>query len=268
MKRLHLFEFEDMPWFPAWLRDYGTDFLRAIADRADYYEQLIPVLLDAFDRSRRSAFVDIAAGGGGGWEKILQRMIPLRPDMNVTLTDIFPNREAFAKLASRFPAHVTFCAYPVDALNVPSHLRGVRTQFMSFHHFRPRAAQRLLADAVVQRSPILVVEAQERNAFNLLKFLVLSPLCVWLLTPGIRPFRWKRIFFTYFIPLIPAYLLWDGLVSVCRTYTLNEMLDLAYGADLDRSYIWEVGKAKGGLMPVSYLLGYPVERPVSPSSGG
>ncbi|MFC7524358.1 hypothetical protein ACFQRK_10410 [Parapedobacter sp. GCM10030251] len=259
MRRLHLFEFEDFSWFPNWLRDYGTDFLRAISNRADYYEHLIPLMREVLERSNEATFIDLASGGGGGWEKILRRLIPLRPDVRVVLTDLFPNNAAFAKLESQFPAHVTHCAYPVNVLDVPSCLHGVRTQFMSFHHFNPLDAQRIVSHAVAQRASILVVEAQERNVFTLLKFILLSPLSVWWLTPRIRPFKWRRLLFTYLIPIIPAYLLWDGLVSVCRTYTPEEMLDFAHRADADRLYIWEVGRITGKLLPVIYLLGYPIE---------
>ncbi len=258
MRRLHLFEFEDFSWFPNWLRDYGTDFLRAISDRADYYEHIIPVMKEVLERSNESTFVDIASGGGGGWEKILRRLIFVKPDVKVVLTDLFPNNTAFAKLESQFPEHVTYCTYPVDALEVPPYLRGVRTQFMSFHHFEARDAQRIVSQAVAQRVPILIVEAQERNVFNLIKFVLLSPLSMWLVTPGIRPFKWRRILFTYLLPILPAYVLWDGLVSVCRTYTLDELLDFAHKADTEQSYIWEVGRSKGRLMPISYLLGYPI----------
>lgn len=120
---------------------------------------------------------------------------------------------------------------------------------------------------MAQCSPVLIVEAQERNVFNLLKFIALSPLSVWLVTPGIRPFKWRRILFTYLLPIVPAYLLWDGLVSVCRTYTLDELLDFAYRADPDQAYIWEVGKTESRLMPVCYLLGYPVENHSDSPSG-
>jgi hypothetical protein len=36
-------------------------------------------------------------------------------------------------------------------------------------------------------------------------------------TPWIRPFRWSRLLWTYVVPIIPAVLLFDGIVSCLRT---------------------------------------------------
>ncbi|SHM52145.1 hypothetical protein SAMN04488057_1026 [Cyclobacterium lianum] len=38
MGRIHLFEFEDLEWFPAFLRDYGTDFLQFLSNKTKMYK--------------------------------------------------------------------------------------------------------------------------------------------------------------------------------------------------------------------------------------
>jgi hypothetical protein len=45
------------------------------------------------------------------------------------------------------------------------------------------------------------------------------PLAVLVLTPAIRPFRWSRLFWTYLVPVIPASILFDSVVSLFRIYT-------------------------------------------------
>jgi hypothetical protein len=44
MKRFHALEWEDLPWFPASWRDYGTDYLKFIATKFDIYRPIIPIL--------------------------------------------------------------------------------------------------------------------------------------------------------------------------------------------------------------------------------
>ena len=73
--------------------------------------------------------------------------------------------------------------------------------------------------------------------------------------PFIRPFKWSNIFFTYCIPLIPLFTMWDGLVSVLRSYTKAEMEQMTRDLEF---YSWEIGKIKvRGNFGVTYLLGYP-----------
>ena len=42
MKRIHLFEFEDQTWFPSFLRNYVTDFLQFLSNKAKVYESVVP----------------------------------------------------------------------------------------------------------------------------------------------------------------------------------------------------------------------------------
>jgi len=44
MGRIHLFEFEDQQWFPSFLRDYGTDFLRFLSTKTAMYKPIIPII--------------------------------------------------------------------------------------------------------------------------------------------------------------------------------------------------------------------------------
>ena len=84
-----------------------------------------------------------------------------------------------------------------------------------------------------------------------------SPITVLLLTPLARPFSMIRLLFTYIIPLIPFFVLWDGVVSVLRTYSISEMEQMTVSLNNQDSYEWEMGKVIKGPGQVLYLLGYP-----------
>ena len=88
--------------------------------------------------------------------------------------------------------------------------------------------------------------------------MLLTPLIVWLVTPFIKPFRWERLLWTYLLPVVPFVVVFDGVVSCLRTYTVAELT--AFTAELSGSgYEWVVGeaRAKGLRAPVTYLIGYP-----------
>jgi len=106
------------------------------------------------------------------------------------------------------------------------------------HHFRPRDARAILADAVHHDTGIAVFEITERSLLSLLGMLFL-PLFVLLATPFIRPFRWNRLIVTYLIPLVPLAVWFDATVSCLRSYTPNELR--AMTQDLGGGYAWEIG---------------------------
>ncbi|WP_299437755.1 hypothetical protein [uncultured Aquimarina sp.] len=81
------------------------------------------------------------------------------------------------------------------------------------------------------------------------------PISVLLVTPFIRPFKIKRIIFTYLIPIVPLFVLWDGVVSSLRTYSVKEMNGLVENLNGTENYDWEIDKVKSGPGVVLYLLG-------------
>lgn len=66
---------------------------------------------------------------------------------------------------------------------------------------------------------------------------------------------------TYLFPMIPALIFWDGLISVLRTYTGNEMLKMANEADPGQLYQWKAEVLDCGQIKMPYLAGWPLKSP-------
>lgn len=256
MKRLHLFEFEDLNWFPQFLRNYVTDFLQSVSNRFDIYQPIVPILQKGLEKAKPQQIIDIASGGGGGWLSLSKHLFAENNDLKIILTDYFPNISAFQQTIKSGGGNFEFIDESVDACNVPKNLKGLRTQFLSFHHFPPEKAKLILQNAVENHSPIAIFEAQERSLICFIAMLI-APLNVLFLTIFIRPFSVARIIFTYLIPIVPLIVLWDGIVSALRTYSIDEMKDLVEQAKNSDNFEWEINRVENRGLPILYLLGYP-----------
>jgi hypothetical protein len=253
MARIHLFEFEDQKWFPVFLRNYITDFLQFLSNTTAMYKPVTPLIEELLKSNNTNTIVDLASGGGGGLIWLNQDLKKTIPDLKIILTDYYPNIPAFEytkKQADNFEYNIN----RVDARNVPSELKGLRTQFLSFHHFKPKDAKKILQNAIDSKAPIAIFEAQERSVASLLA-MIFSPFTVLLTAPFIRPFKIGRIVFTYIIPLVPLFVLWDGVISSLRTYSVDEMQDLVKDLQKTETYHWQINHVKSGAGVVLYLIG-------------
>lgn len=254
MARIHLFEFEDQKWFPTFLRNYGTDFLQFLSNKTKMYKPVVPVLEEALKKCQTHQIIDLGSGGGGGLVWLNEVLKERMPDLKIYLTDYYPNIPAF-KYTQEQSDNFSYANESVDARDVPRVLKGLRTQFLSLHHFRPDDARQILQNAVDSNSGIAIFEAQERSLPSLLAMLF-SPITVLLTTPFIRPFKFGRILFTY-IPIVPLFVLWDGLVSSLRTYSVKEMEGLINQVAHKDRFDWEVKRVKSGPGVILYLVGTP-----------
>lgn len=258
MRRRQLIELEDQAWLPAAIRDAATDYLRFMLNLGNNYGPAAPLLARALRQSGARRIVDLCAGGGGPWQRLRAELAAQGETPDVVLTDKYPNAPAAALLAASGAGVVAYHPESVDALNLPRSLDGLRTMFSAFHHFPPDAAQALLHDAQRSNAPIAIFEATQRSLVSLL-LIAASPLFVFLAMPFVRPFRWRNLFFTYVIPVLPLMVLWDGMVSCLRCYTPEELRRMTEALPACPDYIWEAGEAwaKGAPLPVTYLLGLP-----------
>lgn len=257
VRRFHLFELEDQSWFPSSIRNLMTDYLHHVTERFGLFDGAAPVLGRLLGESGSTEILDLGSGGGGPWRSLAPRLAAGIPELRVTLSDLYPNRSAL-EAAAASDERIRVAPGPVDAMAAPAEFDAVRTQFLSLHHFRPEGVVRILRNALERGVPIALFEAQKRDVPHLIQF-ALSPVAVLLLTPTIRPVRALRLLFTYLIPVVPICVFWDGVVSVLRTYTLPEMLELASRADPDGRYRWEVGENGGRGPTMTWMAGAPKE---------
>ncbi len=162
--RLHLFELEDQRWFPAVLRDLATDWLQHFAESAlGMHRLVVPTLRDALLESDSRQIIDLCSGGSGPLFPLQEALRAGGLSVRATLTDKFPNLEAFERARLQSDNMIAFVTESVDARAVPSELKGFRTIFNSFHHFRPEDARTILRDAVGANQPIGIFEIPERS---------------------------------------------------------------------------------------------------------
>lgn len=254
MRRIHLFEFGDLTWFPKNFRNYQTDYLQFAANAFDVYKCIIPIIKKGIENSDNNTIVDIASGGGGGLIKIAEHLKRSIPSLKIILSDYYPNIDAFKITKSKQPDIFEYIENPVNAMDVPQYLKGFRTQFLSLHHFRPKDAKAILQNALDSNQAIGIFEGQQRDFKNIVGMLF-SPIAVLLMTPFIKPFKVDRLIFTYLIPVLPLCTLWDGVISVLRTYKVTELKQMIFELRNNEQFDWEVDVAKGKSTDILYLLG-------------
>ena len=256
MKRIGLSEIHEQPWFPKFLRDDVTDVLQFTLNFGRVYEPAASCLCKALKAAGTDRLVDLCSGAGGPWS-LLYRLVENEDTgkLEVCLTDKYPNIVSFERLHEASGGRIGYCAEPVDAAKIPAQLGGFRTLFTSFHHFSPDEAAAIIQNAVDTRQGIAIFEAPRRRTLSIL-MVFLMPLSALLLGPFIRPFRLSRIIWTYFLPVIPFVLWFDGILSCLRAYSLAELSELIRNLK-PNDYKWEIGERMGLLAPMTYMLGYP-----------
>src|SRR5262249_25285944 len=157
------------------------------------YGPAVPKLKEVLERLKCRSLIDLCSGGTGPILKIQQQLESKENySVQITLTDKFPNIEAFQQANTASRNSIKYIETSVDATDVPAHLRGFRTLFTSFHHFEADTARKILLDAVHKKEGIGVFEFTERS-FPAFISIFLSPIFVLLTTFFIKPFGWKRL---------------------------------------------------------------------------
>ncbi|MGJ5815837.1 hypothetical protein [Paludibaculum fermentans] len=235
-----------------------TEALQAVWEMTNAYQPIAPLLREALAAAGATHVLDLCSGAGGPWIQLSRHMRDSHCfPVTVCLTDKHPNLDAFARASLNSDARINFHPKPVNAARVPAGLTGFRTIFSSAHHLSADELRNVLANALAGRTGIAIFEASQCELRTLLSVLCV-PLLGLLATPRIRPFRWSRLFWTYLIPIVPFTLLFDGWMSCLRSYSREDFEDLIEPHS-GAAYRWRLGIERSGLVPITYLIGYPVK---------
>lgn len=256
-KRIHFVELEDLPTCPKIIRNLATDYLCFVASFLKLYRPLNQEMIQLLKKYNQEV-LDLCSGGGGPWPSLYYELHDKLPSLKVTLSDLYPNIQAYSYIHSR-NKNITYIENSVSAMaSCPT--KGVRTLFLSSHHFQPNQLQQIFISAVNDQFPIVLVETQKRDLYHFVLF-TFNPLLCFILNPFIRPLqvsRWiVRLLFTYFIPAVPFIVLWDGLVSVLRTHSEEELINLATQADPNQDFDWRYIEKRNLLTKTTCFIGAP-----------
>lgn len=257
MKRIHLFEFEDQSWCPSFIREATTDFLLAYYTLKKVYGPAFEKINDVLEKTKADKIIDCCSGSGGPTKSLREFLDKMgKSSVTITLTDKYPNHDLFEKIEATYPKKIIAHKNSLDIAQIPSSLKGMRTLFSSFHHFKPEKALDILQNAVNNQTPIGIFECTERHPRELIKVL-LSPVVMLFVMPFTRNLNWKKFCFTYLLPVIPFIHMWEYFVSNLRTYSVKELQDLIAKVDAP-NYQWDIGQLWSAQAKcyITYLIGY------------
>ena len=266
MKRVHVLEFEDLSWFPAWLRALMTNLLSVLLRMMGVTDVLAALVARVLKDENIDQVVDLGSGSGGAMPEIIERLRedPGLAQASLTMTDLYPNPDAIDAFNQPDTPHVRYLAEPVNAQDLASAPAGLKTMVNSVHHMRPATARAILESAQESRQALLIYELGDNKIPFALWCLALplSLVAVFImalfLTPFARPLTFRQLFFAYVIPIVPILYAWDGQASMPRIYTFDDVDELLEGLE-SSDYQWEKGYAKTekGRNMGTYILGRP-----------
>ena len=252
--RIQLFEWEDLPHFPVFLRNALTSYLSLVWTVGGFYKKTLPILQKALNILPQPHITDLCSGAGGAIPRLYTELKKKHPNIQITLSDQYPNLERLRLVQQQSHGAITFRETPTDARTIMTQPETLCTMFLALHHFSPQDAQKIFQNSMNHGVPIAIFEIQQRSIFDVLLMLIHIPLSM-LVLPLTKP-CWKQIICTYIIPIIPFCITWDGIISTLRTYSQQELRELVQACD-DPGYQWQYGKVCHPLHSVTYFLGLP-----------
>lgn len=208
-------ELEDYNWFPPILRNFQTDYIGFVVAKFNIYKVFVEFLTK--QNTTANSMFDLCSGSG---EPAISIFLASNKFTSLQLSDKFPNQTFKSKLG------INYIDESIDVLNMEFNEGVTYTMYNAFHHFTDTDKKNIIEKCNAANSNLYIVEILEPTFFFILKVLALTTFGVLLFNPFVKPFSWKRLFFTYIIPLNIITISYDGVISVLKSRSIKTYTDM------------------------------------------
>lgn len=256
MKRIHLFEFNDMPWFPSFLRKPMIRYLSFITDRFGFYDSSVTKIASIGKESEN--VIGLCCGAAGDFLSVVEKLTKSTQVKSITLTDKYPDIDAFLRAQNKYPDIISFEKSQIDATKLPDSLLGLRVMYSALHHFKPNLVRAIIKDSIDSEQPIALFDICERKISAIIPIIFITPLVMIVMTILMQPLKMSQILLTY-TGILPIIFAWDTTVSYLRAYTVEEIQEIVDSIPGSEKFYWSIGSEKHSKLPfkTTYILGSP-----------
>lgn len=231
--RIHLFEFTDQSWLKGSAREAFMDCIDVIHHIARPYKGLAAKIKECADHAKSDSILDTCSGGGEQLRFILDDAHSQVVEIpKIIASDLFPQTEQYRGIIDTHGEHMfDYITSSVDLLDKTTHEDyRFMSLFTALHHFRPVEVRDIFKSAIETKDAVFVAEFTERTFINAIGPIIFAPM--FLIAPlfSRRP-TFLKIIFTTIVPVIPLMVVFDGLVSTFRSYTVEEIEELFLEAE-------------------------------------
>ncbi len=208
-------ELEDYDWFPKILRQYQTDYIGSVVKWFNAYSPIIDYLNSQAFYAKTNW--DLCSGSSEPALSIFKKQNKFD---KLILSDKYPHN--FTINTNR----IEYLNESIDVLELNFKKENCYTMYNAFHHFNSREQVEIAKHVIDNESELIIAEILEPTILNYIKIFFATTLGILLLSPFIKPFSLKRLFFSYLLPINILTICYDGLVSVSKSKTVGEYQDI------------------------------------------
>jgi hypothetical protein len=204
-------ELEDYNWFPTMLRNFQTDFIGFVVTKLNSYAAFVAYLKSASIPVQ--TMHDLCSGSGEPAIAIFRKSNCFS---RLSLSDKYPKQ-----FVTAYP-NISYNQQSIDVLTMEFKANTCYTMFNAFHHFSDTEKRNIAKSMMESRSMAYFVEILEPTFPCILKVILMTTVGSILFTPFILPFSFKRLFFTYVIPVNIFSITIDGIISVLKSRSIPQ----------------------------------------------